>query len=245
MSDQFGPQDLQCPDPDGCTVAVAELVELASSGSLPSAPFPSSRHWFRVYDARDGFGQPNPGFGDTRFAPFDALESGHRVPTLYLAQTLEAALLETSFHNVSMGSRVVSEMSLLGKLHAQVLPPRDLHLVDLRDAQLQALGLERENIASSSSEHYPCTRQVARVIHADQHVDGIIWHSRQAELTERTRAEVAVLFADRLPHERGRWSLSPVRSANGSLLEGTGRLLLDQLAESMGVTISAEPRISG
>lgn len=243
MSVRFAPQDLQCPDPDGCTVAVADLVELAGSGGLPSAPFPSSQSWFRVYDARDGFGQPNPGFGDTRFAPFDALGSGHRVPTLYLAQTLEAALLETSLHNVSVGSRVVSEMALLGKLHAQVLPPRDLQLVDLRDKQLQALGLDRENIASSASEHYPCTRQVARAIHAGQHLDGIIWHSRQAELTQRAPPEVAVIFADRVSHERGQWGLSAVRSANGSLLEGTGRLLLDQLAESLDVTISAEPRL--
>lgn len=242
MSAAFPPQDLQCPDPDGCTVAVAQLAGLAGSSNLPEALLPSSRHWFRVYDARDGFGQPNPGFGDTRFAPFDAMGSGHRVPTLYLAQTLESALLETSLHNVTVASRVVAEISLLGKLHAQVMPPRELLLADLRDEQLQALGLDRTNIASSSSEHYPCTRQVARAIHAEGRLDGIIWHSRQAELAQHARSEVVVVFADRVPADRGQWSLLPARDANGSLLEGAGRLLLDQLAESLGVTIVAEPR---
>lgn len=72
------------------------------------------------------------------------MRSGQRVPTLYLAETLEAALLETSLHNVSaLMPRVIDEKVLLGKLHAQVVPPRELFLADLRDHQLPALGLTR------------------------------------------------------------------------------------------------------
>lgn len=42
---------------------------------------PGSR-WYRVYDGRFGYDAFNPGFGDTRFAPFDSAGSGDRVPTM-------------------------------------------------------------------------------------------------------------------------------------------------------------------
>lgn len=245
MSSGFPPQDLECPAPDECTVAIAELVGLAAGGRLPQAIVPASSHWFRVYDARDGYAQPNPGFGDTRFAPFDAQDTGARVPTMYLAESLEAALLETSLHNVYEDSRLVSEQELLGKSHARVVPPQDLTFVDLRDTPLAALGLARQNVSNSSPEHYPCTRRVARAIHAVPLADGIIWHSRQAELTGRSPAEVVVVFADRVPHTRNAWNLVPSRSSNGPLLEGTGRIFLDELAEALEVTITAAPALDG
>ncbi|EMQ99839.1 RES family NAD+ phosphorylase [Paeniglutamicibacter gangotriensis] len=240
MTGGFPPQDLQCPDPAGCTVAISQLGSLATTGGLLHVSFPTSRHWYRVYDARDGYGHPNPGFGDTRFSPFDSLGTGERVPSFYLAQSLEAALLETSLHDVHVRRpRVVSELSLLGKLHARVVPPGPLDLIDLRDMQLEALGLVRENVASSSTEHYPCTRKVARTIHASYPASsGILWHSRQAEISGIRHQEVAMVFGDRVPLHRGAWTLGPYRNASGSLLEGTGRLLLDELAEALDVTIS-------
>jgi hypothetical protein len=235
-------QSLTCPDPDGCAVAVTEWESAAGDGTLPQVTAPSGRDWFRVYDARDGVAQPNPGYGDTRFAPFDDLATGARVPTLYLAETLTAALLETTFHDVAVEQpRVVTERALLGKLHGRIAPQRRLNLADLRDDALRTLRIGREQVSSSSSEHYPCTRRVARAIHASpQRVDGIIWHSRQAELNGRPAAEVVVLFADRVPTDRRAWSLAASRTASGALLEGAGRLLLDQLAEDLGVTILGE-----
>lgn len=240
---RFPPQDLECPDPEKCTVATDKLTHLAESGGLPVATVPQGRHWFRVYDSRDGYALPNPGFGDARFSPFDALSTGVRVPSLYLAETLEAALLESSLHSVTAKEpRVVDEMALLGRLHAEVVPPHALDLVDLRDASLRSLGLSRENLASSSPEHYPCTRRVARAIHADPpdtpsgQIHGILWHSRQAELTGRSPLEAAVIFADRVSTERGEWRLAPRRVAIGSLLEGAGKLLLDDLAEKLNTT---------
>lgn len=240
MNFGFPPQDLECPDPAGCTVAVTELQAFASQGLLPLVAFPQDRGWFRVYDSRDGHGQPNSGYGDTRFAPFDAVGTKNRVPTLYLAESLTAALLETSFHNVyEQKPRVISEMSLLGKLHARITPPTGLQLTDLRDSQLTRLGLNRKNIASSSAEHYPCTRKVARAIHASSaYTAGIVWHSRQAELNGMQGLEVVVVFADRIPQNHRAWNLAPHRNASGALLEGAGRILLDELAESLDVTIS-------
>jgi hypothetical protein len=234
---------------------VDSLETLASSDQLPKTTFSTDHAWFRVYDARDGYGQANPGFGDTRFAPFDAYDSGVRVPTFYLAESLEAALLESSLHDVSVTKpRVVAESTLLGKLHARVVPPRDFTVVDLRDAPMKSLGLGRENVSSSSPEHYPCTRRLARAIHqgpteprptGSARAEGIVWHSRQAEITGMPPTEIVVLFADRLPDDRGAWTLALRRNASGSLLEGSGQLLLDELAESLDVTISDDGELSG
>lgn len=240
MKPVFPPQDLDCPDPAGCSVAIDELIARADAGALPTVTIPKIRYWYRVYDAQDGYAHPNPGFGDTRFAPFDAADTGERVPTLYVAESLEAALLETSLHNVPLAHpRVVDEMTLLGKLHAEVSPPHALTLIDLRDDRLRDLGLGRENLASSSSEHYPCTRRVARAIHAaaGARVNGIVWHSCQAELNSRPAAEVAVIFADRTPVHRGAWQLAAHRGSSGSLLDGSGRLWLDKLADRLDIVV--------
>lgn len=233
------PEDLACPDPPGCTVAVDTLARLAAGGFLGEVTVPTSRGWYRVYDGRDGFAQPNPGFGDTRFAPFDDARTRDRVPTMYLAESLSAALLETALHDVAeQQPRIVSESVLLGRFHARLTPPAPLLLTDLRDPELRRLGLSRRNLAASSAEHYACTRRVAKAIHASPHRPaGIIWHSRQAELNSLPPAEVIVVFADRVPMDRTAWKLAARRTAAGTLLEGAGRLLLDQLAEELAVTV--------
>lgn len=238
----FPSLDLTCPKPSNCTVAVEEFTALAQSGALPTVTFPSDYHWVRVYSAQDSFSTPNPGYGDTRFAPFDSLDSGQRIPTLYLAESLEAALLETTFHYIhEKDDQVVSEIQLHGRLQAHVTPPTELHVVDLRDEQLENLGLVRANIASSPPEHYPCTRRVAQAIYSMPNKTGprpagIVWHSRQAELAGRNGVNSLVVFADRVPHQRDSWKLLLHRYASGALLEGAARLALDSLAESLGVT---------
>lgn len=235
----FPEEELECPDSPGCTVQVQTLMKLAAAKELRFVRVPSKRSWYRVYDASDGYGLPNPGFGDTRFAPFDEEGTGLRVPVMYLAESLSAALLETSLHDVHLTMpRVVPEITLLGKLHARVLPPQELKLVDLRDAELIVLGLPREAIVSSSAEHYPCTRRIAKALHAElAECDGLLWNSRQAELTGQVPTEVAIVFCDRVAAARSDWALAQHRSASGALLEGTGRLILEELAEELGVTL--------
>ena len=238
MTRALPPEDLECPDPERCPVAVDVLSEVAQAGRLPVVETPGDRTWYRVYDARDGYATPNPGYGNTRFAPFDDT-SGARVPTLYLAESLAAALLETSLHDlVASARRYVAEAALHGKHHARLLAPEPLRLADLRDPALASLDLSRSNVASSTEEHYACTRRVARAVHASpQHVAGILWHSRQAELNQQPAAEVAVIFGDRVAMDRDAWGLAYHRGASGALLEGAGRLLLDQLAEELDFTI--------
>lgn len=238
MTRSFPPEDLLCGDRRSCPVPVEDVRNLAAGGGLPTTRLLPGRSWLRVYDARDGYAHPNPGYGDARFSPVDDARTGARVPTLYLAETLAAALLETVLHDVTTAGRVISEADLHGRLHAHVVPPGPLTVADFRDEALRAMGLPRGGIASSSAEHYGCTRCVAKAVHSSpQDVAGILWHSRRAELTGQGPLEAAVLFADRVPMGRERWGLHRDRIASGSLLEGTGRLLLDELAEELEVAV--------
>lgn len=230
-----------CPNPQACPVALDRLTDLASNpGSLQLCTM-ASRSWHRVYSARDTFESPNPGIGSTRFAPFPNLVTDTQVPTLYLAESLDAALLETVFHNVdaSSNSTVISRRDLHGHLHAEVLPPRELTLIDLRDPELKRLQIERGQLVTSPAEHYPCTRRVAQILHGlGTSVDGLLWHSRQAEQHGLPKVEVAVVFCDRVPSTRGSWQLHDTTTALGALNEGAGLDNVNQIVVRLGLTLS-------
>lgn len=236
------PERLTCPDPANCPVAVNELCDAVAAGALSATVLRSGSEWFRVFNAVDGCATPNPGTGNSRFSPFNYAGPQARVPSMYLAGTLEAALLETSFHDVPIvPPRGVNVSALLGMAHAQVKLPTDLSVVDLRDQTLKTMGIGRAGLASSPREHYPCTRRVAKCIHTSvQNIAGILWHSRQSEINSRPAAQVLALFADRVPIDRGDWQLVPNYSSMGALLEGSGWLLVDQLEDSLGVTLVDE-----
>jgi RES domain len=236
MTVRLPAQDLDCPDPNGCPVPsrlpALTLTTVAASTLL-----------FRVYDSTWRYDEFNPGFGDARFSPFDASGAGHRVPSMYVAATQTAALLETVFHDVHQhGGRTIYERDLRGKLLAHVRLPVDAVLADLRDPQLDRLQLARGEIVTSPAEHYPCTRRLAAAAHSQPTLtvpaQGLIWHSRQAELSRLPPAEVVVLFGDRYPSGRGTW----IRSGPGSstLYEGPGRLLVDRVAEQLAATVQPE-----
>lgn len=239
------PEDLDCPDPGACPVVSSLPVDqLRCAGLRAGTPM------FRCYDGNAGYAAANDGYGDTRFAPFDD-DTGRRVPTMYIADSDIAALLETAFHDVdhSAAVRAANADALVGRLLALLSTPVDLHVADLRDPELDRVGVAREHVVSSAAEHYPCTRRLAKQIHAAQidgrRPDGILWHSRQSELAFRaaagsagpmpSTAEVALLFCDRVPHGRGTWSLRSPGLLN--LLEGAGRERLDQVANQLDVVI--------
>lgn len=230
----FPPQDLDCPDPAACPVLPENDLP-----PIPVTTVEAGRPYYRCYDGTWGYDEPNPGFGDARFSPFDSVV-GDRVATLYLGESDIAALLETVFHDVHhLAGRLVYERSLQVTLLANVTTPADLSLADLRDPILDSLSLDRLQLVSSPSEHYPCTRRVARRIHevgaAGAPVDGILWNSRQAELNGVGPTEVAVVFADRFDPGRGGWTRVGPGSQN--LYEGPGRLLVERVALDVGATV--------
>lgn len=186
-----------------------------------------------------GYDQHNPGLGDTRFAPIDDPNTGSRLPNMYLGETPTTVLLETIFHDVhDTGSNVVYEQHLVERLLAHVLVPVDATLGDLRDSALVNLGLKRNEVVSSPAEHYPCTRRLAKAALAQPHtlpMQGLIWHSRQAELASAPPQEVIVLFGERYQTKPGSWQRVPPGLQN--LYEGPGRLLVDRIASDLGAVI--------
>jgi len=195
---------------------------------------------YGVYDGTWGDDEHNPGFGDARFSPFDDLADGHRVPTMYVAATPVAALLETVFHEVHhSSSRIIYRRDLRGKLLAHLTLPTAARLGDLRDAELNRHRLSRNQVVSSPAEHYPCTRRLAVAARAqDGSLQGLIWHSRHAELAGHPATEVLVLFGDSFPSGRGSWPLTGPGIRN--LYEGPGRLLIDQVAEDLDALVEPE-----
>ncbi|BBZ50861.1 RES domain-containing protein [Mycobacterium heidelbergense] len=226
------PQVIDCPGPRGCGAA-AVLPNLQTFRLTRGTPL------YRVYDGTWGYDEHNPGLGDTRFAPIDDPTTGRRLPSMYLGETPPTVLLETIFHDVHpSGSNVIYEHHLSEKLLAHVRVPVDATLGDLRDSQLAALGLQRAEIVSSPAEHYPCTRRLAIAALAQSHtapLQGLIWHSRQAELAGKGPQEVIVLFGERYQSERGSWERFPPGSQN--LYQGPGRLLVDEIAVELGAVI--------
>lgn len=231
------PVDLDCPDPDGCPVA-ASLPRLRPTTLRAGSPL------YRVYDATWGYDEHNPGYGDARFSPVDDPTTADRLPSMYLAATPAAALLETVFHDVhQVSDRIIYERDLRGKLLAHLRVPAAATLGDLRDPALGRLGLTRAQVVSSPAEHYPCTRRLVGAA-LSQHrrgrgLAGLIWHSRQAELVNNHPVEAIVLFGGpRYPSGRGSWPLFGPGAS--SLFDGPGRLLVDEIAESLSAVIELD-----
>lgn len=230
------PQDLDCPDPVGC--GVAKTLPL-----LKTATLHKGRRLYRVYDGTWGYDEFNPGFGDSRFAPIDDPASGERLPSMYLGETRTTVPLETVFHDVhQQGSMVGYEHHLREQLLAHIEVPARAVLGDLRDPQLERLGLRRDQVVSSPAEHYPCTRRLvieALVQPHDPPLQGLIWHSRQAELVNKPAQEVIILFGNqRFPARRGSWKRFGPGSQN--LHEGPGRLRVDEIANDLRAVIESD-----
>lgn len=169
---------MTCPDPAGCRVLRPGAV-----GALRPYVIEAGTEWFNV-SRHDGVFNSGGG-GDSRFAPLFT-SAGEAVPYVYLAQNPIAALLETALHDVWGTSSAVRHVDLSGRRLRRIVCTSDLRVVDLRDHQLAGYGFGREELVSSPSEHYACTRRWA-----DHHLQsdiegkpatGMIWHSRQTEL---------------------------------------------------------------
>ena len=128
--------------------------------------------------------------------------------------------------------------------------PGRVRLVDLRDPQLERLGLDRDQLVATTARHYPCTRRWAAAL---QHrrvggypVAGAVWHSRQADL--HRRANPTGLAADLLVHRPVEvavlWSpegpARPLRTAGRAeplLVEGRPARLVEELSALIGAPI--------
>ncbi|ABM41776.1 conserved hypothetical protein [Acidovorax sp. JS42] len=131
----------------------------------------------------------------TRFAPIRSLKS-EVVPYLYGGSTLDCAIFETVFHDVPIDApdKFVDLDDFAQRGHGELLPSRDLKLVDLTSEGLHRLKVPKEELIASPSRDYPATGVWAQALHQQfSDVDGLLWMSRQ-----RDRDHALVLFGDRL-----------------------------------------------
>lgn len=229
---------VECHDPVACPVPLPGTSLDASH--LRAYRLPQGRHFYRVYPLKFGCDSFNCGPANTRFAPVS--DGAKPVPSMYGGTDETVVLLETVFHEIHhlTSPRLVIERLVRPKGLAHLQCPQDLQLVDLRNPALEALGIAREQLVSTTEAHYPCTRDWAVWLHGlrveGRRPAGIIWHSRQAELhpTSPPR-EVFVLFGDRSPTAAGSYPL--VGPGVRNLLEGPGRDLIEELAEELDAVI--------
>ncbi len=127
------------------------VTALGGSGVPPPPAFlecsthvmPAGAIVHRIHDARFRATDFNPGYGASRFAPFEI--AGRKVPTAYAATTLDCAIFETIVHDVEPSAPIksVSWSAILPLRHSTLVPRRDLSLARLYSADLMAYAAER------------------------------------------------------------------------------------------------------
>jgi hypothetical protein len=232
------PYPASCPVPDPASINRTKLrsVVLGEGTTLATAARRSS--WPALFDSS--------GRGRARFSPLHV--GGAPVPSVYLAGTATVALLETALHSVALdgGGVVAAAVHLEPWLVAEITMPEDIRLIDLRDAPLGHLGLDRSQLVATSSAHYPCTREWAvalrRQVIGGQPTHGLMWHSRVAEIggaasavLDEVGSEVCVLFGDELATNQDGWA-ADVRYDD--LTSGPGLTHVEDIVTLLRATIA-------
>lgn len=131
----------------------------------------------------------------TRFAPIrDAVDKV--VPYLYGGSTLDCAIFETVFHEVPVDAadKFVDLDDFAQRGHGELVPRRELKLVDLTSEGLHRLKVPKHEPITSPSRYYALTARWAEALHRQcAGADGLLWMSRQ-----RDRDHALLLFGDRL-----------------------------------------------
>lgn len=151
------------------------------------------------------------------------------IPTLYAGTTLDCALMETVFHDVSFtaGPKFHSKAKHVeGRSRSTLRLRIDLMLVDLSTISLHKLGIARSELIDTDASLYGDTRQWAAALYEqDPAAQGLLWTSRQDDT-----ASALMSFGDRCPAsfiEIVEWPISLLLrdgSACSEVLSLAGRL---------------------
>ena len=160
-----------CGRPDCPVVALTPHL----LNAIRPVVLPAGTRWWRgtTYPAADLV----PGAGDTRFAPL--ANTAHA----YFGGTKTVALLESALHDAAGTQPIIylSQMRSWAVHELELTQP--LRLADLRNPELERMSLTRSQLVNTTAAHYTCTRRWAAELQGGVHgLDGIIWHSRQADL---------------------------------------------------------------
>jgi hypothetical protein len=194
------------------------------------AVWQAERPIVRVHPASYQPSQFNPGGQSTRFRPFT--DADGIVPTMYGASDFDGALSETVFHDLPHPAvgQVVTHAALYPLVRSLVLPTRDLQLVQLAGYGLDRLGVTREQLITSPPEEYEQTARWGEALyHTGKQPDGLLWVSRQYELSN-----AVMLFGRRVHEHELRFDYLDVLP----LWTGTGLADVMQAAAQARITIS-------
>lgn len=186
---------------------------------------------FRVHSKKYKADQYNPSaVGNARFSPIKD-SGGAVIPTIYAAETLSAALMETAFHEVpsSPGLKSVDEsVKIDPNAHCELLTTQDMKLAVLYGAPMRALGIAEGELIHSTAADYVETRKWAMAIHA-QHPDvqGLVWVSKQC-----SPDKAYIFFGDRCPTPT-----FTVSVAHPDLHDAHCKSVIDQLIDDMDVEL--------
>jgi RES domain len=169
-----------------------------------------------------------------RFNPFPGVPSAN-VPTLYAADTLGAAALESVFHDVEHAPGPTYPQSQLSDWsYSKLRTKRKLVFLKLVNPRLRPVGVPGRSSSITESElvhappvEYPHTRSWARYLHNSlSAIDGLAWRPRLGGT-----GAAYVFFGDRCGGELD--VASPATSVAG----GPGLGKIRRIARSAGIVI--------
>lgn len=169
------------PDPRDPFDALDHVLAAGSELHRVHGPFPA--------------GAFNPGKGGpTRFAPFESMTdpSAGIVPTLYAAETAEAAVCESLLHDVPLEGGRLAQARYRGRKESLLVLKRDVRLAMLMGSGLRRLGIAQQNLTATEGDVYDRTVLWAQAAHAAG-FEGLAWMSAR----ENT-SEAYVFFGDRV-----------------------------------------------
>lgn len=191
---------------------------------------PANTPLHRVHSHQFGPDAFNPGLGHARFSPFIG-PTGMPVPTLYAADSLPGAMMESIFHDVSLKptAKTYHQDKLMGQVRSELVTTASLSLVDLSSTSLVKMGLKRTQLVDTEAIHYPITQAWAQELHAQNpDIAGLSWISRQDDTSR-----AYIFFGDRV--SAGAFQ---VTVASEPLLSGGGAIMpVYELAIRLGVDI--------
>ena len=117
--------------------------------------------------------------GPTRFAPIHD-DQGACIPTLYAADSVEAAIHETILHDVPLAAarKSVPRHAVEDRRHSTLVVRRTLRLASLRAPDLMKWGLTPATLIGAMPTQYQRTARWAKAVHEQfAAVDGLIWTS--------------------------------------------------------------------
>ena len=192
--------------------------------------WPSGQPLARVYRHKQSSVAFNPGKGRGRFHPIQT-PRGKPIPTLYAAQSLAGAAMETLFRATVSDSvpRFVPRALVEEYRYADLQARRALVLLPLWGNNLRRLGLTRGRLLEPGPTHYERTARWAEALHHGfSTIDGLAWHSRQFD-----GSVCVMLFGDRIKQR----DLAPI-SAPISFADDSGFEVIVRIATQADITIS-------